>query len=53
MNSKERKWIKEQLHKILVDDLNPELDLDCQADDITEFLSHLDAYVSHYPYCEL
>ena len=49
MNAAERKWIKEQLYKILVEDLDPELALDSQADDITDFLSTLEAYVTYYP----
>ncbi len=37
MNNKEKKWIKEQLYKIwVIDNEN-----DCQADDITDFLSEL------------
>lgn len=39
MNAKEKKWIKEKLHKILVTDIINELD--CQADDINEFLADL------------
>lgn len=39
MNAKEKKWIKEKLHKILVVDILDELD--CQADDINEFLADL------------
>jgi hypothetical protein len=39
VNAKEKKWIKEKLHKILVTDILEELD--CQADYINEFLADL------------
>ena len=39
MNAKEKKWIKEKLYKILVTDIIE--DLDCQADDINDFLAEL------------
>lgn len=37
MNKSEKKWIKEKLYKIWVEDNEN----DCQADDITEFLAEL------------
>lgn len=37
MNSKDKKWIKEQLYKIWVEDVEN----DRQADDINEFLMEL------------
>ncbi|MBQ1550720.1 MAG: hypothetical protein IIZ67_01335 [Bacilli bacterium] len=43
MNKKEKQWIKESLYKILVTDI--EEDLDCQADDIEDFLAKLANYV--------
>ena len=43
MNKKEKQWIKESLYKILVTDI--EEDLDCQADDIENFLAKLANYV--------
>ena len=39
MKAQERAWIKKKLYKILVIDMVD--DLDCQADDINEFLSDL------------
>ena len=43
MNKKEKEWIKEALYKILVTDMQE--DLDCQADDINDFLAELANYV--------
>ena len=39
MNAQEKKWIRKKLYKILVTDLVE--DLDCQADDINDFLADL------------
>ena len=43
MNKQEKEWIKRNLYKILVTDI--EEDLDCQADDIEDFLAELASYV--------
>ena len=43
MNKKEKQWIKEALYKIIVTDMQE--DLDCQADDIEDFLIELSRYV--------
>ena len=39
MNAQEKKWIRNELYKILVTDIVE--DLDCQADDINDFLADL------------
>jgi len=45
MNQKDKKWIRQWLNKIWVEDNEN----DAQADDITEFLSEL-AKISNYQY---
>ena len=39
MNAREKQWIRKELYKILVTDIVE--DLDCQADDINDFLADL------------
>ena len=39
MNAREKQWIRNELYKILVTDIVE--DLDCQADDINDFLADL------------
>lgn len=43
MNKKEKQWIKENLEKIFIEDINTECD--SQADDILSFLTELAGYV--------
>ena len=43
MNKQEKEWIKRNLYKIFVTDIQE--DLDCQADDIEDFLIELSRYV--------
>ena len=43
MNEREKQWIRKELYKILVTDIVE--DLDCQADDISDFLADLSEMV--------